>query len=67
MTFKRFDEKGDALYDTKESAIERAKMMKAWGNDPDAKIMLHRKSVPLWFAHLVRQTPFEWLAYTEVK
>lgn len=66
--FTGFSEKdGEPLYDTKESAIERAKMMKAWDKDPDTKIFIHRKSVPLWFAHLVRDTPLRWLAYTELK
>jgi len=68
MAFTGFDEKdGSALYDTKESAIERARMLKTWDPDPNTKIMVHRKSVPLWFAHLVRGTVLEWLAYTELK
>ena len=68
MAFTRFDEKdGAPLYDTKEAAIERAKMMKTWGDDPNARIFVHRKQVPLWFAHLVQGTPFEWLAYKELK
>jgi hypothetical protein len=67
MSFTGFDVDGSALYDTKEAAIERAKMLKAWDSDPDTKIMVHRKRVPLWFAHLVRETCFEWLAYKELK
>jgi len=68
MAFTGWDEKdGEPLYDTKEAAIERAMQMKIWDNDPDAKIMIHRKGVPLWFAHLVQETWFEWLAYTEYK
>ena len=68
MAFAGFSEEdGEPLYDTKESAIERAKMMVAWGDDPDAKIFVHRKCVPLWFAHLVHDTPLQWLAYTELK
>ena len=68
MAFTGFDEKdGEPLYDTKESAIERAKMMKTWRDDPDAKIFVHRKSIPLWFAHLVQETRFQWLAYEELK
>jgi len=59
-------EDSEALYDTKESAIERAKMMKTWQNDPDAKILIHRERVPLWFAHLVSETPLWWLGYTEL-
>lgn len=61
------DSDGAALYDTKESALERAKMMRVWGSDPNAKIFIQRKKVPLWFAHLVRETWFEWLAYTEAE
>lgn len=68
MAFTGFDEKdGAPLYDTLDSALERAKMMKIWDNDPDAKIFIHRKRVPLWFAHLVQETPLRWLAYTESK
>lgn len=66
--FTGFDKKdGAALYDTKESAIERAKMLKAWDDDPNIKILVHRKKVPLWFAHLVQGTWFEGLAYEELK
>lgn len=65
--FIGFDKNGDALYDTKESAIERAKMLKTWDSDPDTKIMIHRKNVPLRFAHLVRGTWLERLAYEELK
>lgn len=66
MAFKGFDpEDGEPLYDTKESAIERAKMLKTW-NDPEAKIFVQKKGVPLWFAHLVRETPLRFLAYTEL-
>jgi hypothetical protein len=68
MAFTRFDEKdGAALYDTKESAIERAKMLKAWDNDPNTKIFIHRKWVPLWFAHFVQDTPLQWIAYEELE
>lgn len=66
--FTGFDKKdGAALYDTKESAIERARMLKKWDPDPNCKIFIHRKQVPLWFAHLVQETPFQWLAYKEIK
>ena len=64
MAFKGFNEDGEALYDTKESAIERAKMLRAC-HDPETKIFVHRKHVPLWFAHLVQGTIFEKLAYYE--
>lgn len=65
--FTGFDEKdGAPLFDTKESAIERAKMMRMW-NNPDAKIMVHRQWVPLWLAHLVQETWFRWIGYSEYK
>ena len=66
MTFVGFDEKdGAALYDTKDAAIERAKQMQQWC-DPDAKILLHREWIPLWFAHLVQGTRLEWMGYKEL-
>lgn len=64
--FKGLDTDGAELYDTKEAAIERARMLVEW-NDPTAKIMIHRRGVPLWFAHLVQGTWFECLAYSENK
>ena len=68
MAFVGFDPKdGEPLYDTKEAAIERAKMLKTYHVDPDTKIFVHRKFMPLWLAHLVRETPFQWLAYKELK
>jgi hypothetical protein len=67
MAFTGFDEKdGAPLYDTIESAIDRAKMLKDWNADPEAQIFIHRKKAPLWFAHLVRETPFQWLAYKKL-
>jgi hypothetical protein len=68
MAFSGFDpEDGAALYDTKEAAIERAKQMIAWNPDPKGdEIWIHKKSVPLWFAHLVRDTWFRRLAYTKL-
>ena len=65
--FTGFSEKdGAALYDTKEAAIERAKMMRQWDNNPTAAIMVHRKRIPLWLAHLVRETPLEWIGYRKL-
>lgn len=67
MAFVGFDEEdGAPLYDTKEAAIERAKQMKTWGDDPKAQIWVHRKSIPLWFAHLVQETWLVRLAYTRL-
>ena len=64
--FVGFDVKdGAALYDTQASAIERAKVMIQWSDDPNAKVMVHRTKIPLWLAHLVRGTPFEWIGYKE--
>ena len=68
MAFEGFDEKdGEPLYDTLESALERAKMLRAWDGDPDAKIFVQRKRVPLWFVHLVRGTWLHRLAYKELE
>lgn len=68
--FTGWDDDGSALYDTKESAIERAKTLKKWDKDPSTKIFIQRdwtSSVWLsWFAHLVRETPLQWLAYKEL-
>ena len=64
--FVGFDEEDDApLYDTEKSAIERAEMLKRWY--PSIKILKHRKWVPLRFAHLVRETWFERLAYKYIE
>jgi len=67
--FTGFDEDdGEPLYDSREAAIERAKQLIAWGDDPDAVIMIHRsKRIPLWFAHLVQGTWFERLAYIKYR
>ena len=66
--FVGFDKKdGSALYETQEAAIERARQMIQWGDDPDAKVMVHRKWVPLWIAHLVQETSLEWVGYKEAK
>lgn len=62
--FKGLDTDGAELYDTKEEAITRARMMQQW-NDPDARILV-QKNVPLWFALLVKGTWFESLAYQEI-
>jgi hypothetical protein len=70
MAFKGFDEKdGAPLYDTLESALERVKMLRAWSDNPDAKIKIsiHRKREPWWFANLVRDTWLERLAYKELE
>jgi hypothetical protein len=65
--FSGWNKDGEALYDTKQSAIERAVQMKIWDDEPDTAIMIHRQRIPLWFAHLVRETWFERLAYYEYK
>lgn len=67
MTFTGFDERdGAALYDTKEAAIQRARMLKQW-NEPDAEIWVQRKHFPTWLAHLIRDTWFRRLAYTRLE
>lgn len=65
--FKGIDESdGAELYSSKEEAIARARMRRDWDGDPDSKVMMQRSGVPLWFAHLVRETPLEFLAYREI-
>jgi hypothetical protein len=64
--FTGFDENDDPLFDSKESAIEYCRMKLAY-SDPGTKIMVQRPRVPLWFSHLVRETPLQFLAYTEAK
>jgi len=64
--FKGLDKDGAETYDTKENAIERAKMMIEWQGDSTDKIMVHRHGVPLWLAHLVRETRLEWIGYEEL-
>jgi hypothetical protein len=45
--FVGFDEKnGEALYDTKEAAIERAKQLRTWCGDPNDRILVSRKWAP---------------------
>lgn len=66
MAFVGFTEDGEATYDTQEAAIERAKMIREWSKEP-MKIFVHRKWVPLWFAHLVQNTRLDFLAYKEVE
>lgn len=66
MTFSGFNDGGEALYDTKDAAIERAKMMHAWDGNTNGKIMV-QKNIPLWFDHLIKGTWFERLAYYELK
>lgn len=53
---------GEERYDTQEAAIERAKML-ARHQQKNLQIMIQKENVPLWFARLVRETWFEWLAY----
>jgi len=66
MGFSGFDEDGDPLFDSKESAIERAQSLRKWGLDPDTKIYVQRDLAPNWLASLVRDTPFQWIAYEEI-
>lgn len=42
MAFSGWSENGEHTYDTKDAAIERAKQMRKWDNNPDAKIMVQR-------------------------
>ncbi len=66
--FTGFDEKdGSPRYDTKESAIERARTMIQWkGDNPNDEIWVQREKVPLWLAHLFRDTPLSWIGYYKI-
>lgn len=61
--FVGFDNDGEARYDSKEAAIERAKQIAQFKGYAGTDIVIQRAHVPLWFAHLVRETWLEWLAY----
>ena len=61
--FLGFDEKGTPLYDTRDAAIERAKQIRQYGDDPDAQILICREQVPYWLRYLVRNTRLEWIGY----
>ena len=66
MAFEGFDEEdGAPLFDSKEAAIERCRMIQNW--DPDAVIFIHRKGVPLWLAHLLQNTPLRWIGYKKLE
>lgn len=68
MPFKGFDPKDGAdLYDTKQEAIDRAKMLIQWRGDPSDRIMVHREWMPLWIAHLFRAIGLSSVGYKEVQ
>jgi len=68
MSFKGFDPKdGTPLYDSLESAIERAKQLCTWDNNPDAKIFIPRLWVPTRIRHFFQNTWFDWICYKELK
>lgn len=68
MAFSGWSENGEPTYDTKDAAIERAKQMRKWDNNPDAKIMVQKyKWMPSWFMHIFKDTCLEKLVYYEVK
>lgn len=64
--FKGNDADGAEIYDSKEEALERAKMLQKWSK-LDLDVMVQREWAPGWFAHLVKMTPFEFLAYRREK
>ena len=63
--FVGFNKNGEDLYDTKEAAIDRAKMLIAHNGPAD--ILVQKEEIPLWFAHLVKGTWFERFAYYRIK
>lgn len=65
--FIGFGDDGEPRYDSKESAIERAQQLIKWEGESEDKIFVTRDWVPLWFAHVVRGTFFQRLAYYEYK
>jgi hypothetical protein len=67
MAFTGWSDDGDACYDTKEAAIERAKQIKAWSGDERMKIFTQRKWIPTWLARLTQNTRFDWIGYEEVE
>lgn len=70
VSFHGLEEDGSEIYDVKEEAIARAKMLKQWqGFDA---VMIQRKWMqhdwsPGWLGRLSRGTWFEFLFYEEVK
>jgi hypothetical protein len=68
MAFSGWSDDGEATFDSKEAAIERAKMMREWECEPTARVMVQRfKWLPLWIIHLLQGTWLEKIAYYEVK
>lgn len=70
MSFKGLDEDDSEIYDLKEEAIARAKMLKQW-HGAEA-VMVHRKWMqhnwsPRWLGRLSRDTWFDFLFYEEVR
>lgn len=53
------------VYDSRESALERARMLAHLHGG--LKIMEQRRFAPNWLAALVRYTPLDFLAFVEVK
>lgn len=56
-----------AIADTKDEAVARCRQMHKWNhpNDDAPIVMVQRDGIPLWFAHAVKNTWFERLAYYE--
>lgn len=63
--FLEIDEEGAEIYDSRETALERARMLAYLHGG--LKIMEQRRFAPNWLANLVRYTPLDFLAFVEVK
>lgn len=62
MTFLYIDDDDEEVYDSRESALERARNL-AKG----LPIFEQRSTCPDWFAVLVRYTPFRFIAYRKTE
>lgn len=62
--FLEIDDNGDEIYDSRESALERARMLARLHGG--LTILEQRRFAPNWFAHMVRGSWFEFFAYCKV-
>lgn len=54
--------------DTKEACIARVKQMQQYQEElRDYAVMIQRDRCPNWLAHLVRETPLEFIGYYALK
>lgn len=62
MGFKGLEDDGSEVYDTKEEALERVKMLRQWHGE-NLVIYVQRDWCPTWFARLFQNTPLDWIGY----